>query len=303
MSSVNNQIFIIANGINFNDSLSTISNERNNSKDSALSYHHHDHENRHDYHDHDNDNNYKIQKNQNQNHIFIYGSAPNRGLEYVLQQWKRIKKSIPTAELHIYYGFTSIIITNLKKSMGINQFNSWYSYIQIMLQQDNSIIYHGHVDHHTLNIAYRHAGFLLYPTTYQETGCITVLRAMSGGCIPITSRLIPSVLYDLTINYDLGPKYYPLNMSIVQQQQQNIIYHSNNHDDDNSNNHNHDHNKNKYHNNTIQSWLENHWTPSVISAFYMKQELLDEHRIKMKNYINSKYTWKQSAQTLSIYFV
>lgn len=278
MSSVNNQIFIIANGINFDDSISfNISNERNNNHDS----------------DDDDNNNHK---NQNQNHIFIYGSAPNRGLEYVLQQWKRIKKSIPSAELHIYYGFTSIIITNLKKSMGINQFNSWYLYIQTMIQQDKSIIYHGHVDHDTLNNAYNHAGFLLYPTTFQETGCITVLRAMSCGCIPISSRLIPSVLYDLTMDYDLGPKYYPLNMSIVLQQ--NKIHHSNNHNHD----HNNDHINNEYHNDTVQSWLEYHWTPAVISAFNMNHEMLEEHRMKMKNYINSIYTWKQSAQSLSNYF-
>lgn len=301
MSSVNNQIFIIPNGIDLNDS-----NERTNS---TYSHHHQDHDNHHhdlddDYHqDHDidDDDNNRHKNQKNQNHIFIYGSAPNRGLEYVLQQWKNIKKSIPTAELHIYYGFTSIIITNLKKSMGTNQFNSWYLYIQTMLQQDDSIIYHGHVDHHTLNNAYHHAGFLLYPTIFQETGCITVLRAMSCGCIPITSRLIPSVLYDLTMDYDLGPKYFPLNITIVQQQQQqHTIYNSNHHD---HNYNNHDQNNDKYHNNTVQSWLEYHWTPSVISAFNMNHEKLEEHRMKMKNYINSKYTWKQSAQTLSNYFV
>jgi len=157
---------------------------------------------------------------------------------------------------------------NLKKSMGEYQFDIWYMNIQQLLQQDG-IYYHGHVDHVTLNKAYCHAGFLLYPTAFQETGCITVLRAMLYGSIPITSRLIPSVLYDLTIDYDLGPKYYPLNISIV----------------DN--------------NESIQNWLEHHWTPSVIRAYDMNQEILNKHRLRMRDYVLSKYTWKISAQTMS----
>jgi len=269
MSTVNKHIFIVSNGINIdNYSLSTQIDNYD-----------------HQYNDHIDDDTHD-RYIHNHNHIFIYGSAPNRGLEYVLQQWKNIKESIPKAELHIYYGFTTTIITNLKKVMNENQFHSWYSYIQTMLKQDG-IIYHGNVDHITLTNAYKNAGFLLYPTTFQETGCITVLRAMSCGCIPITSRLIPSVLYDLTLDYDLGPKYYPLNLSIIQQQ--NII-------------HNSSKNNNNY-KNALQNWLENHWTPAVISAFYMDREILNKHRMKMKDFILSNYTWRHSAQTMSTYFV
>lgn len=36
---------------------------------------------------------------------FIYGSAPNRGLEDILKIWPFIKLLIPNAEFHIYYGF------------------------------------------------------------------------------------------------------------------------------------------------------------------------------------------------------
>ena len=35
----------------------------------------------------------------NSNHIFIYASAPNRGLEYVLKLWPFIKEKISTAKL------------------------------------------------------------------------------------------------------------------------------------------------------------------------------------------------------------
>ena len=68
------------------------------------------------------------------------------------------------------------------------------------------VIYHGPVDHITLKYALLNTSFLLYPTMFPETGCITVLKAMYYGAIPITSRYKHSVLFNLTQNYDLGPE-------------------------------------------------------------------------------------------------
>ena len=42
------------------------------------------------------------------------------------------------------------------------------------------------------------AGFLLYPTNFPETGCITLLKAMACGAFPITSRFTSSVLQNIT---------------------------------------------------------------------------------------------------------
>ena len=54
---------------------------------------------------------------ENSNTEFIYASAPNRGLEQVLQQWPRIYATIPGASLHVYYGFSKSFMTWGRENM------------------------------------------------------------------------------------------------------------------------------------------------------------------------------------------
>ena len=110
-------------------------------------------------------------------------------------------------------------------------------------------------------------GFILYPTTFQETGCITLIRAMASGAIPITSRLTPSVPPNLTSIYDLGPEV-PL-----------LYPHSQDPD-------------------RLIQWLREFWTPAVIRAYYTDIVLLNKHRMAMKEYIQSAYSWENTAKTM-----
>jgi glycosyltransferase involved in cell wall biosynthesis len=199
----------------------------------------------------------------NVKHNFIYGSAPNRGLQNVLESWGYIKSRIPAAILHVYYGFTDAFQQNMKKSMGEQDFNSWYAVMKGLLLQDG-IEYHGSVNHSELTNAYRNAGFFLYPTHFQETGCISALRAMSCGCIPITSRLVESVLYDLTIRFDMGPST-PLTLSIVK----NRTAH--------------------------REWLVNKWAVSVVDAYHTDETVLLAKRNEMKRIIRKDFAWSNTA--------
>ena len=202
---------------------------------------------------------------QNQNNIFIYGSAPNRGLEIVLLQWATIKKHIPNAVLEIYYGFSKSVDEQLSKL--ITNYPLWKSRMIELLKQDG-IEYYGPVDHTTLHDAYSRAGFLLYPSTFQETGCITVMKAMSYGAIPITSKLSPSVLETVTDQYDLGPKS-PLTMKIVRE--------------------------NSF---EFTNWTYE-WTQHVIDTHTKYNDsALNTHRINMMNYARKTFTWRNSALLL-----
>lgn len=58
--------------------------------------------------------------------VFVYGSAPGRGLYLVLSQWGRIKSAIPSATLEIYYGFTESAMRELRTSQGAN-FDVWFA--------------------------------------------------------------------------------------------------------------------------------------------------------------------------------
>jgi glycosyltransferase involved in cell wall biosynthesis len=50
-------------------------------------------------------------------------------------------------------------------------------------------------------------GILAYPNTFDETSCITVMEAMAGGCVPITSRRggLPETVGDAGLLIDGQP--------------------------------------------------------------------------------------------------
>ena len=154
--------------------------------------------------------------------------------------------------------------------MGGPAFDSWCTMMLSLLSQDG-VVYIGTVDHRTVNKAYARAGFFLYPTTYQETGCISVLRAMSAGAIPITSRLVESVLNSVTDGLDLGPAT-ALNLTTA------------------------------YNSTALLHWLSNDWMKAVVEAHGMDHSLLQHHRQRMMTFIRTHYTWSNTAACITDLF-
>ncbi|CAM9627826.1 unnamed protein product, partial [Choristocarpus tenellus] len=140
---------------------------------------------------------------ENRPDVFVYGSSPSRGLHTVLLTWPQIRAGVPTATLEVYYGFSDSFMVWGKAN--ILHFDEWIIEMNTLLGQEG-VIYKGMVDHHTLAEAYARAGFILYPTTFPETGCVTLMKAQAMGAIPITSRFPPSSLPELTNQWDMGPE-------------------------------------------------------------------------------------------------
>jgi glycosyltransferase involved in cell wall biosynthesis len=130
----------------------------------------------------------------NHNNVFIYGSSPDRGLEYVLKTWPYIRTRIPQAELHIYYGFTEAAKKYLRVKLGPAQFEQYYATMMKMIDTLDGVKYFGAVDHRVLMEAYASAGFLLYPTYFPETGCITAMKVRNRN-IGILSFIMQFVGY------------------------------------------------------------------------------------------------------------
>ena len=152
---------------------------------------------------------------------FVYASAPNRGLETVLQHWSEIRRRIAAQErasaasrpagrqhspaeatLTVYYGFSPSFLKWGRGAMP--NFDAWLERMHALLAQPG-VRYVGMVDHHTLAQAYAATEFYLYPTTYPETGCVAMMKALALGAVPITSRHPRSTLPELTQEWDLGP--------------------------------------------------------------------------------------------------
>jgi protein O-GlcNAc transferase len=176
-----------------------------------------------------------------------------------------IKTSDPT--LHVYYGLRQSVIKSLEGSMGMKKASLWQSEVLTLLQQQG-VVYHGSVNHNELSYALSNAGFILYPTRYPETRCITIMRAMALGAIPITSSYIKSALVNLTVGFDLGPHQRLIDGSDV----------------------------------AYEYWLKYKWAPSVIAAASVNNDTLIAIRQKMKLHARSRFSWKSSAETFSSIF-
>lgn len=184
---------------------------------------------------------------RNKNNIFIYASQPSRGLDSVLKVWNYIHEKIQNSELHIFYDFHDNFIKYLQTQVDDTIINNFLYVINTL----PGVILHGGANQDELSHFFSKAGFLLYPTSYPEVGCITCLKAMSYGCIPITSMYNKSVLPEITKQFDLGCEM----------------------NDDND--------------------FLNKYTARILEAVNMN---LTEKRIKMKKWINEKFSIKNTIK-------
>lgn len=106
--------------------------------------------------------------------------------------------------------------------------------------------------------AFAESGYILYPTRFEEVGCLTVTKAMAMGAIPITSRLSSSVLSNLTFGYDFGP---------FESLTENTVF---------------------------AEWLQL-WVESVIDTKDYHDIDLRIFRSRMKEDIRKRYSWNVSA--------
>lgn len=120
-----------------------------------------------------------VKKNKNK---FIYTSTQNRGLEQVCQMWPEIKKAIPEAELHTFYGWNTYFEMNKNNPANM----AWMKHMQQLLSQEG-IVNHGRVNQTELAEHQMEAGFWLYPTAFPEIHCITALEMQAAKVYPITS--------------------------------------------------------------------------------------------------------------------
>ena len=153
------------------------------------------------------------------------------------------------------------VTAQLSNRMGPAAFSAWFSAMQALLNQPG-IEYLGAVNHDYLYAHFASAGFLLYPTNFPETGCITAMKAMLSGLIPITSRFADSVLHSLTAEFDMGPDER-LSAQVGRDPRQYAL------------------------------WVQDQWVPAVIAAAGRKG--LDERRRDMMVYAEKSFSWKSTA--------
>jgi len=166
---------------------------------------------------------------------------------------------VPNAVLTVFYGFSPSFLKYGRST--IPNFQAWHKSMLDLLRQEG-VNYVGMVDHRTLAKAYSEHGFYLYPTSFPETGCVALMKALAMGAVPITSRHINSTLPELTREWDLGPKGRTDGSTMAD---------------------NH------------EWWKE--WKDSVLKAATMSKNEIELHRQRMKEASRLRFLWGTVART------
>jgi glycosyltransferase involved in cell wall biosynthesis/SAM-dependent methyltransferase len=119
----------------------------------------------------------------------VYSSSPDRGLPALLRAWPKIRERVPTAELHVFYGFENwefaARASNDKDQLQlINELKDEMKRLESM-----GVHYRGRMPQQDLAREFKSAGAWLYPTWFTETSCITAMEAQAAGLRIVTSPI------------------------------------------------------------------------------------------------------------------
>jgi len=114
----------------------------------------------------------------------IYASSYDRVLEDLLLIWGDVKKAVPEAELHIYYGWNTF-----DKYVAMGYRDSSFKNNMLRLMQQEGVYEHGRVGHRQLLEEYAKSKVFAYPTNFSgEIQCIALTKGIACGCIPVTNN-------------------------------------------------------------------------------------------------------------------
>ena len=133
-------------------------------------------------------------------HQVIYASSFDRGIEPLLESWKLVGDIVPTATLHIYYGWDIFdrIAGNTKGG------REYKARITKLIDETPHVVFHGRVPDPELADAFREAAIWAYPCTGGERFCLTAGKAQGLGAIPV---VVPTMALGETAKY--GKKSTP----------------------------------------------------------------------------------------------
>jgi 2-polyprenyl-3-methyl-5-hydroxy-6-metoxy-1,4-benzoquinol methylase/glycosyltransferase involved in cell wall biosynthesis len=134
----------------------------------------------------------------------VYSSSPDRGLPVLLHVWPEIRKRVPDAELHVFYGFFNW--QKMAEAVGGEQGQRQLEAIQTLTSrlrelEPHGVTMHGKVDQQTLAREFLSAGVWAYPTWFSETSCLTAMEAQAAGLRIVTSSI---AALNETVGHDYG---------------------------------------------------------------------------------------------------
>lgn len=111
-------------------------------------------------------------------HKIVYSSSPDRGLQPAVLAMPEIRKVIPDAELHIFYGWNNWLkTTDMAQQATIRR-------LQAIIEEhkEHGVVFHGRVSPERLAAEQMSAGIWSLVTWFSETSCLGAMQAHAAGC-------------------------------------------------------------------------------------------------------------------------
>ena len=121
-------------------------------------------------------------KPENNPHWCLWTSSYDRGLENLLNIWPEIKKAVPNAQLHCFYGWQ--LFAHFYR--GNPERMSWMRKMEELLKQDG-VTHHDRVSQPEMEKWYKKCGLFTYPSHFYEINCLSAIKAQLWGAVPITT--------------------------------------------------------------------------------------------------------------------
>lgn len=134
-------------------------------------------------------------------HRIISTSSYDRGIQHTLEMWPEIKKEVPDATLHCFYGwqlFEQFYRDNPASML-------WMARMNELMKQDG-VTDHGRYPQDQLVEEYKKSGIFVYSTHFGEINCISAIKAQAYGCEPVVvnyAALQETVQYGRKIEGDI----------------------------------------------------------------------------------------------------
>lgn len=117
----------------------------------------------------------------------INSNSPDRGWPVLLACWPEIKKRVPKAEAHLFYGFNNWEVMakgNPEQEAIIQGYKD-----SVNALKDMGVTFRGRVSQSELANEMLSAGVFAYGTRFTETSCISLMEAQASGLEIVTSSV------------------------------------------------------------------------------------------------------------------
>jgi len=125
----------------------------------------------------------------------IYHTTPHRGLEVLVPVFGRLAKNHENIHLDVYSSFGVY---------GWEKRDEPYEQLFERIKAHDQMTYHGYQPNEVVRDALLRSHIFAYPSIWSETSCLSLIEAMSAGCLCVHSDYgaLPETAANWTVMYD-----------------------------------------------------------------------------------------------------